>query len=66
MNDDYEPDDIGEDFEDVDEDDNIDEIEQPNEDAQIDLLQQGEESFGQLQTKRITTPIWQSMKEHEF
>nr|CAG4636712.1 EOG090X0MJU [Eubosmina coregoni] len=52
---DYENDDVGEDFEDAEEDDNMDEMEQPDDDAQIELLQQGE-GTGQLQMKRITTP----------
>nr|CAG4645302.1 EOG090X0MJU [Leptodora kindtii] len=55
--DDYEPDDAGDDFEDVEEDDNIDEMEAgAEEEGHIDLLQPGEASAGQLQTKRITTP----------
>lgn len=54
--DDYEPDDIGEDFEDVDEDNNIYEIEQTDEDIQLDLLHQEKVSLNQLQTKRITSP----------
>jgi len=53
---DYEADDVGEDFEDAEEDDNMDEMEQPDDDAQIELLQQGEGGTGQLQVKRITTP----------
>ncbi|KAI9563850.1 hypothetical protein GHT06_011317 [Daphnia sinensis] len=54
--DEYDQDDVNDDFEDVEEDDNMDEMEQPDDDAQIDLLQQGEGGGGQLQSKRITTP----------
>jgi len=54
--DDFEPDDMGDDFEDADDDDMVDEMEQPEDEAHIDLLQPGEASASQSHAERITTP----------
>nr|CAG4649036.1 EOG090X0MJU [Polyphemus pediculus] len=51
--DDYEADDIGDDFEDADEDDMGDDLDQG--DDQIGLLPSAEAGVGQAQTERITT-----------
>nr|CAG4638201.1 EOG090X0MJU [Chydorus sphaericus] len=53
---DFDPDDGGdEEFDDAD-DDNMEDVEQAEEEGHIDLLHSGEGGAGQLQTKRITTP----------
>nr|CAG4642966.1 EOG090X0MJU [Evadne anonyx] len=54
--DDFEPDDMNDDFEDADDDDMVDEMEQPEDEAHIDLLQPGEASASQSRAERITTP----------
>jgi len=54
--DDFEPDDVADDFEDADDDDMGDEMEQPEDEAHIELLQPGERDKAQLMAERITTP----------
>ncbi|XP_046392039.1 DNA-directed RNA polymerases I, II, and III subunit RPABC2 [Ischnura elegans] len=52
-----EPDDVGDDFDDVDDDENLEEIDQPEDEGDnLDILAAGEARGGVQKSKRITTP----------
>ncbi|XP_066998852.1 DNA-directed RNA polymerases I, II, and III subunit RPABC2 [Anabrus simplex] len=56
MADEYEGDDAGDDFDDVDEDENLEELDQPEDEGEnIDILAAGEAGGGVQKSKRITT-----------